>query len=165
MRVLPIVAMLGCGSPMHAVDAPPADTAIPDAPVDAAARVNRWTFNGKTYTSPTATCELPTGSPYWFVHSIALETSGHELAVYFLYPHPPAVGTYGCIGNPNSLMTGQAVIAAGDAPDGVYYATGGQLVATVSGATVTATFANVPTELGSSGMFSSISGTVTCPSP
>ncbi|TMQ02565.1 MAG: hypothetical protein E6J91_51240 [Deltaproteobacteria bacterium] len=62
-------------------------------------------------------------------------------------------------------MTGQAVIAAGDAPNGVYYATGGQLVATVSSATVTATFANVPTELGSSGMFSSISGTVTCPSP
>lgn len=72
MRVLPIVAMLGCGSPMHAVDAPAADTAIPDAPVDAAAPVNRWTFNGKTYTSPTATCELPTGSPYWFVHSIAV---------------------------------------------------------------------------------------------
>ncbi|HEX8111811.1 MAG TPA: hypothetical protein VF516_28965 [Kofleriaceae bacterium] len=39
MRVLPIVAMLGCGSPMHAVDAPAADTAIPDAPVDAAAPV------------------------------------------------------------------------------------------------------------------------------
>ena len=62
-------------------------------------------------------------------------------------------------------MTGQAVIAAGDAPNGVYYATGGQLVATVSGAMVTATFASVPTELGSSGMFSSISGTVTCRSP
>jgi len=45
MRVLPIVAMLGCGSPMHAVDAPAADTAIPDAPVDVAAPVNRWTFS------------------------------------------------------------------------------------------------------------------------
>jgi hypothetical protein len=165
MRVLPIVAMLGCGSPMHAVDAPAADTALPDAPVDVAAPVNRWTFNGKTYTSLTATCELPTGSPYWFVHSIGVEASGHELLVYFLYPHPSAAGTYGCIGNPNSLVTGQAVIAAGDAPSGVYYATGGQLVVTVSGATVTATFANVPTELGSSGIFSTISGTVTCPSP
>jgi len=165
MRGLPILVMLGCGSPSHAIDAPPADTAVADAPADAAAPTNAWTFNGKTYTSPTATCELPNGSPYWFIHSVGVESFGHELSIYFLYPHPPAPGTYGCIGNPNSLVTGQATISAGDAPNGVYYATGGQLVASVAGAKVTATFANVPTELGSSGRFSSISGTVTCPSP
>jgi hypothetical protein len=160
MRTVAMVVLVACGSsPTHPGDG--GGDAKTDAPADAGP-INHWTFNGATYSSPTATCNTPTGA-YWFMSATAVETSGHDLVVYFLYPSPPAPGTYGCIGNPNNLVAGQAVIAAGDAPRGVWYATGGTLTAAVADAQTTATFSNVPTELGSSGMFSMVSGSVTCP--
>src|SRR5438552_3419850 len=76
MRTVAMVVLVACSSsPTH-----PGDAATIDAPSDAGP-INHWTFNGATYSSPTATCNTPTGA-YWFMSATAVETSGHDLIVY-----------------------------------------------------------------------------------